>query len=490
MKILYYNWVDYLDPEKRGGGVTVYQANVMSSLKQNCEVQEVFLSAGISYDLFGGKPRWEATQTGPSDTRRYDLINSGVLAPSHHSFGDPSQVDHEATTEAFIDFVNATGPYDVIHFNNLEGIPASVLKIKEIWPQTRIILSLHNYYFACPQVNLWHQERETCEDFNAGMNCADCLHGQHNPKHLRIANGLSYRLKKAGLHPDSWTFKFCFTWTMRLARRAVRVLRTVRGLGKSTSLKLEPPHETAQGFVERRSRFIALINAHCDRVLCVSDAVSDLAKHYGIAPHLVHTNYIGTREAQEFQRTKPHSGPVATDGGLTLAYLGYMRRDKGFYFMLSALENLPKETAQRIHLTVAARRGDAETMQRLQALQTHLAEVTHMDGYHHDDLDTLLEKVDVGVIPVLWHDNLPQVAIEMHARHIPLLTSHMGGAKELANCPDMVFEAGNEAQFQDRLTALLEGRIDMDAYWRSAMAPKDMASHMKELFAHYQKDAS
>ena len=46
-----------------------------------------------------------------------------------------------------------------------------------------------------------------------------------------------------------------------------------------------------------------------------------------------------------------------------------------------------------------------------------------------------------GVVPVLWHDNLPQVAIEMHARHIPLLTSDMGGAQELGNCPEMVFAA-------------------------------------------------
>ena len=51
MKVLFYNWVDYLDDEKRGGGVTVYQRNVIRALEAVEDVETVFLSSGISYDL-------------------------------------------------------------------------------------------------------------------------------------------------------------------------------------------------------------------------------------------------------------------------------------------------------------------------------------------------------------------------------------------------------------------------------------------------------
>ncbi len=129
--------------------------------------------------------------------------------------------------------------------------------------------------------------------------------------------------------------------------------------------------------------------------------------------------------------------------------------------------------------------SDAGTMARLAALRARMAGVTHLDAYSHDGLDALLAGVDVGVVPVLWHDNLPQVAIEMHARHIPLLTSDMGGAQELGNCPEMVFAAGDIGAFHARIEALLAGRIDMDRYWENARAPVTMAEHMAALGDHY-----
>ena len=125
-------------------------------------------------------------------------------------------------------------------------------------------------------------------------------------------------------------------------------------------------------------------------------------------------------------------------------------------------------------------------MARLASLAPKLAALTYADGYGHDDLDRLLVDVDVGLIPVMWHDNLPQVAIEMHARHIPLLCANMGGAQELGRCPDMVFRAGNVGDFHTRIAALLAGEVDMAAYWQGAMAPVEMEGHVAELMAVYR----
>ena len=181
----------------------------------------------------------------------------------------------------------------------------------------------------------------------------------------------------------------------------------------------------------------------------------------------------------------PTPGP---DGMLRLAYLGYMRRDKGFWFMLEALEALDDTLLARVQLVVAARRGPAEAMARLETLRPRLAELAYHDGYVRDDLDRLLAGVDIGLVPVLWHDNLPQVAIEMHARHIPLLTADMGGARELGRDPAMVFPAGDTGAFQARITALLAGEVDFTAYWAGAMPPVTMPSHVADLKGHYDTD--
>jgi glycosyltransferase involved in cell wall biosynthesis len=205
-----------------------------------------------------------------------------------------------------------------------------------------------------------------------------------------------------------------------------------------------------------------------------------------VARDRMRTSYIGTKHADLFDTTRPRGPLPGGDGMLHLAYLGYMRRDKGFFFLLDALEALPAELAGRIHLTVAARRGDASAMGRLDALGEWLGGVTHHDGYTHDNLDDILAPVDVGVVPVLWEDNLPQVAIEMHARHIPLLTSDRGGARELAAHDAMVFASGDAAAFRDRIETVLAGGIDIDAYWRDAKAPQSMDGHLAELLEIYR----
>ena len=487
MRILYYNWVDYLDDESRGGGVSIYQHNVLRAMDQMPDMEADFLSAGLSYDITRSQPRWERVRHGPDEDRhrRYEIVNSGTLSPSHHSFGNPTQVSHAETEQAFFDFLRENGPYDVVHFNNLEGIPARVVTLKEHFPDTKVILTLHNYYTVCPQVNLWFEETENCSGFARGAKCVDCL--PHKPPEglVRLANALAYRLKVNGVRPGTRRFDVLFRTAIRIGSRSSRL--PIFGGGQKPMLPPLPPGpEQADMFGRRRVEIVDLINANCDRVLSVSDRVREVAAYHGIREDILQTSYIGTAEAARFDKTRPQATVLNRDGTLTLAYLGYMRRDKGFFFMLDALENLPDALVGRIRLVVAAREGPLGAMARLQALGARLAELRHVDGYTHDGLDTLLADVGVGLIPVLWQDNLPQVAIEMHARHIPLLTSNLGGAQELASFDDMVFDAGNIESLGERLQFVLDGKLDMTAYWAGARAPVSMAAHLDDLVGVYR----
>lgn len=491
MKILYYNWVDYLDDEHRGGGVSVYQRNLMHGWDADPTIHESFLSSGISYDLFNRAPRWEALRHGPEEDRdrRFEIVNSGVLSPAHFSFGSPHQISHPATTEAFLDFVDKTGPYDVIHFNNLEGLPFEVLKLKEIWHRTRLVVTLHNYYPICPQVNLWQREAEHCAYFDAGRACASCLvHPRPDPRLLRGANALAYHLKCAGLRPGSRAFDLSFRQLMRAGRVSLRTIGAARRAFRRKPALPRPCPDQAQHFAARRARMVALLNTHADQILCVSERVRDIAAQHGLRQELLRTSYIGSAHARHFAETHPAESLLNRDGTLSLAYLGYMRRDKGGFFLLDALEALPAAQAARLHLLVAAQSGPPEATARLAALRPRLASLTHVDGYRANDLDHLLANTRLGLIPVLWEDNLPQVAIEMHARHIALLTSNRGGASELARCAAMVHEAGSIPDFHRRLSAILNGDIDLTDYWAGAMAPVSMSEHLAELLSLYRED--
>jgi len=499
MRVLFYNWVDYLDDENRGGGVSVYQKNLIQELDAEEGTECCFLSSGISYDLLSARPRWERVKHGPTENRqrRFEIVNSGALSPAHHSFGNDAQLDHPDTVETFFDFIRTQGPFDVVHFNNLEGLPAAVLTLKEHWPDTRVIFTLHNYFPVCPQVNLWHQERENCLDFDEGRKCEHCLPHRHDENIVRMANAVAFNLKKKGIRPGTRAFDKAFGPGLKVARRMVRFFQKrikrsgaprVKPAPESSRLlrKVELPHYK---FSRRRETMVRLINTHCDAVLCVSERVGQVAVKFGISPQLIQTSYIGTRHAEKFEQTSPAASLIKSDGTLTLSYLGYMRQDKGFFFLLDALEALPAKVASRINVIIASRLIDQHTMGRISALSDCLASVQFADGYAHDQLDEILSETDIGVIPVLWEDNLPQVAIEMHARHIPLLTSDMGGAQELGNCDGMVFKAGDKADFTRKIKTILDGKVLSGTYWQNAMAPHSMAEHLSELHTVYETPA-
>ncbi len=70
-----------------------------------------------------------------------------------------------------------------------------------------------------------------------------------------------------------------------------------------------------------------------------------------------------------------------------MIYMGYMRADKGFFFLLDALESLPDALARNLHLRLAARAlNDPINARRLARLARHLGALQHVDGYAHDEL--------------------------------------------------------------------------------------------------------
>ena len=470
MRVLHYNWADPDDPAGRGGGVRHYMQGLIRALAERPGWRVSTLSSGLAHDLRARPPRWRQVRGA-----HFEIVNARPLAPSQADFASPAQISHPPTEAAFRDFLRQTGPYDIVHFHTLEGLPAQVLEIAA--EHARVVLSLHNYHTLCAQVNLWRQERAHCRDFANGQHCRTCLPLMPDPRAVRRAYQLETCLARLGVGSGRWA---CDRVLRPLLRRGWRVARRLvqrRSGASGPTASLD--------HAQRRARIVGLVNAHCARVLAVSERTRAIALAHGMVR--VQTLYIGSDQAREWARSTPRKWPArfAADRPLRLTYLGYMRRDKGFGFLLQALADLPAPLAQRIHLTVAARRGEARMMAQMQALRGHLAGLCWHDGYTQTGLDALLTDTDLGVVPPLWQDNLPQTALEMHARHIPILTSDRGGASELGGSDALVFRAGDSAGFAARLGQVLDGQICLQRYWAQARAPQDMARHADALAHQY-----
>ena len=152
--------------------------------------------------------------------------------------------------------------------------------------------------------------------------------------------------------------------------------------------------------------------------------------------------------------------------------------EKGFSFLINALKKLPIELAKKVELFVAAIGANKN---ELENQLPNLKKVDALNGYTHEQLAKILSNSNLGIIPVLWEDNLPQVALEMVAHGVPILSSNLGGASELCNLDEFKFIGGNEEDFIDKLKLFIENPTKLEKYWEGHRGLTTMTMHINDL---------
>jgi len=489
MKILYYNWVQFDDPEKRGGGVSVYLKNLIGQLlKQNLDVY--FLCSGLSYNYFKYDTYIRRTKNiFGNDCKTFEIVNSRVMSPGHFSFHTINDaIENREMTEVFYEFLKENGPFDVIHFHNLEGIPLGFLKLTQKFPSTKVYLTLHNYFPFCPQVNLWHREKQNCRNYLDGARCVNCLTYEPPYQAAIRAHQLAFMLKFLGFGPETRFFNLVFKHINKL-KRAYRwiysithPLATVYNLHDQNNKLTIEGLKSAKLYAERRQFYVSVLNEYCHGIIAVSKRTAALAEGFNIHGSKLSVLYIGTEQAEHIELKRE---PPETDEVISFLYMGYMRKDKGFYFFLEVLENLPREIASKMRIVIAAPITDDYVVQKLKGIADKYHEIIVYDGYTHSNLPGLLKDAHVGIVPVLWEDNLPQVAIEMVSNGIPIITSDLGGSAELSQCKKFVFKAGSEEQIERVINGIIDDPSSLKSYWDETLTLRTMSMHIDELFKLY-----
>ena len=479
MKVLYYYWMQDNDRNSRGGGVQVYLKNIIDYLKKSDDMEIFTLSSGIAYD---GKKKCRVEKLSDEDgVKRFQIVNSPMLAPSKSSFYEQDiYLNDETVKNVFRKFLRAIGGVDVIHFQSFEGLTQKVWELKEEFPETKFIFSLHNYQCFCPQVNLWKNDSVCCDDFHCGSDCVSCLGAYPGSASFRKYYILDYYLRKFGMGKYSKPL-------LNQTKQIYKKLKPSKASEEAATVdKFAVPVDktAADMFSAFRQKNVQYINRYADAVLCVSKRVKDIAVRMGIKEEIAKVSYIGTAfaEHQATESRYPYTGGI-----LKMAYMGYMRRDKGFYFLLETLEKMDSSIAENLAIVVAAKFEDPAAVERFRALKQKLADVTLYDGYTHKQIPEILKGVHVGIVPVLWEDNLPQVAIEFSAMGIPVLAADRGGASELSGSKYFVFESENSDDFTRKIREIMRSPGNGGGYWREKMRLITMREHCEMLMKIYEK---
>jgi len=471
MKILFCFWSQFDDIEGRGGGVRLYMENTIKELVSRGH-SVYTLSSGISYSL---SHKCYIRKLGKNNgVKKFDVVNSPIMSPGHFSFYNQRRyLNDQSLKDAFFKFAEKEGGFDVIHFHGSEGFTLEALTIKEKFPQTRVFLSIHNYHPFCPQVNLWYQEKKKCDDYEQGLNCINCLKTDHNTADVTYAYMLSNYLNHLNIKPKSGLYKIFYL--------SSRIFYFIFRSRKKVEHRYNKEFDYKQ-FSKYRNSNVDYINNYVDKVFPVSNRAAEICAGFGIEKNLLKTLYIGSKfaDSQKFESTSK-----IQDDFCRIAYIGYMRRDKGFYFLLKELEKLDDRIASRIELVIASKVTDAKILFRVKRLLKKFKTVDFHDGYTHNNLKEILKGVHLGIVPVLWEDNLPQVAFEFKGLGIPVLASDYGGASELTTSEHFKFSVTKKDDFKKKLTAIMDQPDLITDYWEKGIPLKTIPEHVDELLEFY-----
>jgi len=146
----------------------------------------------------------------------------------------------------------------------------------------------------------------------------------------------------------------------------------------------------------------------------------------------------------------------SNDTGLRLGYLGSLRPNKGLEMLLKILTRFSPEQWE---LCIGGR-GTQEYESYLKNSYSHPK--VHYLGFIQPTM--LLTKVDVLIVPSLWHEPFGRIIIEAYAHGVPVIGSRRGGIPEIIeekktgflfdpNCPEDL-EAEIKRFIQDRTLAI------------------------------------
>ena len=463
-----------------------------------------YLASGRRYNLWPGMfirhlERWRGVEC-------FDLFNSPNISPAAYNFmnmGD--ETAHAGQVRMVLNWL-ALHRIDAVHIHSLEGYPLSL--IGAIRDSGRaVVVTPHNYWYACPQVDLMRGETSLCLDYDGGRACVGCVrprvawrarakrrfgHVFESLIGFEVSNG-ARRMAKAvpdriaelrgrlktdlpnarDPDPESGRGFDADTPSDGLIRHNLAPERTdsVRRPIAPTTLEdnerfLRADHHLTvlNHYGQRRLDGIAALN-RASLVTPPSDFVRQVYLRMGLPeprsrvvrlgqPHFDQINRRTRRSP--FYTMRPWDPRTATSP-LRFGFFGAMRPSKGIDVLAAAIPLLPREIRQRCQFHIRAQGFDWPLRKRL----TAYPEVSFGGVYDLFQLIGSGGEYDVGILPHVWFENSPLVLLEhLHAGKF-VLCSRLGGpvewVKPLEN--GLLLPGGHPEHLAEAIGRLVRGEV-------------------------------
>lgn len=498
-------WAKLSQQANQGSGYNLSASELAAGLAMSGH-KVYYLASGRKYNLVpwpyvGRTERWRGIEC-------FDLINSPNLSPASYNFTNMARETRcESQTARVLAWLEHRG-VELVHIHSLEGFSLDL--ISAIRKRMPVVVTPHNYWYACPQVDLMHRERDLCMDYQGGTRCTDCLKHRTPAAHRTkrrlgqaletvvgqeatgagrlLGKALSRRLKRlvgrlspepmsnsrmpdpeasAGLRPQAGALDDGLIRTNLAPERFDNARRPVGRVSLEANeqfLRADHHLTVLNDYGNRRVDGVAALAA-ASVVIPPSDFMRRAYIRLGLPEDKTRVVRLGQPHFDQINRrtrrglyysARPWDAQTATRP-LRLAFLGAMRPSKGIDVLADAIGLLPHGVRRRCQFHIRAQGFDWPVRKRLSVFP----EVAFNGGY--DLLQLVAEggEYDVGILPHVWFENSPLVLLEhLHAGKF-VICSRLGGVVDWIDPPrnGMYFAGGRAEELTKCIERLVSGEV-------------------------------
>jgi len=515
-----------------------------------------YLQAGMNYRLRNRKPHIVFREAW-GGIRCFDIRNSPNLSPAAANFQN-MHTEMSCPEEAilvldWLDEIRA----QVVHIHSLEGYGLDLISAIRRGtigtrtvnsPERPVVVTPHNYWYVCPQVDLLHQEQRVCMDYDGGRRCVGCLPASDAAKVKRSRASRQTMEENFGpyIAEVASRFKASIKPMLKRLRKGSVIQKYIPGpanpdrlvdpelaLGFET-VKAEQMTSESDGQVKHdlplgpgeqprvlepctadtNERFLAgdhhlkVLNDYGKRRVAGIEALNAASlvtppSRFLLRAHVTmglieskgrwvrlgqpHFDQINRRARRSPYYDVSPWEPKTANRPLRLGFYGTTRNNKGLEVLLQAIPLLDRKIRQRCQFNIRALGWDWPMRKRMSIYP----EVAFAGGYDILQLISAGGDFDVGILPHIWFENSPLVMLEyLHAGKF-IIASNLGGPPDWITPMKngLLFAAGRSDELASHITSVVTGevRVPSPREVHEASTLQSYPAHVTEVDGIYQE---
>ncbi|MBI5074865.1 MAG: glycosyltransferase family 4 protein [Nitrospirae bacterium] len=202
---------------------------------------------------------------------------------------------------------------------------------------------------------------------------------------------------------------------------------------------------------DRIARAEALLQS-CDQLLSPSKFLIGL---FNIAQFIPVERFILSRHGFDYQKKKKYFSKEPGEV-ITFGYIGTVQYHKGVHVMV---EGFKAANCRNTRLKVWGGCFHEEAYQKtVMKIAGNDPRIEFKGSYNFNDIETILEEIDVVIVPSIWYENAPLTISTSLAYGIPVITSDIGGMSEAVEDgrTGLTFRVGDPLDLAEKIRLLAD----------------------------------